>query len=387
MSITSLNDLYKKERAAVKRSFLVYKKRNTYNKKIKKIYSIIKDHMNYDVHPDLDKYRNRWQALSKNINPAWYITYTLISGNCDIDYVPEDLYYSIIEPILNDYTTAKCYSDKNYYDKYYSDLDIFPKTLLRNINGTFYTKDYEFISSIDPIENYLDNLSKIILKPSLISGGGRNVEVFYRKEDGAYFNSKGEKLTKNYLDAKYQRDYLFQEFIESHSYFKQFNPTSLNTVRVLTYRSIKTNDVMASNCGLRMGKKGAEVDNVSLGGVFCFIDESARLSPFALDVFGNRCFSLPSDPDMKFCDVEKVPYIDKVKELAVEIARRNTYHRMLGLDFCIDENKDVRLIEINNWGNDINIFQMHGKPLYREYTDEVLEYCAEKFHANIKYIL
>ncbi|MDD3012891.1 MAG: sugar-transfer associated ATP-grasp domain-containing protein [Candidatus Gastranaerophilales bacterium] len=377
MSIMVLNGDCKITRALLKNWYKSHKLRASYKRKINKIYdNVVKKQIYQDIQLDINKHKNRWDVLNNHINPYWYKTYSLVSGIEDINYVPEDLFYGIIEPALNDFSLSSAYADKNFYNKYYSDLDIFPKTLLRNINGIFYDGNYECIK--DNIQEYFEDEPKLIVKPSLDSGGGRKIQIFYRKNDNFYYNKQGEKLSIDYLKKNFKRDYLVQKCIESNDYFRKLNPTSLNTVRIFTYRSVKTNNIIINNSVLRIGKKGAEVDNQASGGISCFVDENGQLSKHAIDKYGNKYFSLPSNPDIKFSDLAKVPKFNEIKELAKEIAKKNYYHRLLGLDFCVDNENNIKLVEINNEESEINFFQMFGSSLFKEHTDEIIEYCINK---------
>ena len=68
---------------------------------------------------------------------------------------------------------------------------------------------------------------------------------------------------------------------------------------------------------------------------------------------------------------------DEIVSHGLEIAKKFHYHRLLGFDFCVDEMGEVKLIEINNRNNEINFFQMNNGPLFREYTNEIIEFCSK----------
>jgi len=375
MSIMVLKGDCKITRTFLKNWYKLHKLRTSYKRKINKIYSnVAEKQASQNILPDENKHKRRWNVLNKHINPYWYRTYSYISGIEDINYVPEDLFYGIVEPALNDFSLSQAYADKNFYNKYYPDLNIFPETLIRNINGIFYNGNYECLK--ENIEKYFEDEPKIIVKPSLDSGGGRKVQIFYRQNDDLYYNNQGEKLDIDYLKKNFKKDYLVQKCIQSQDFFRKLNETSLNTVRIFTYRSVKTNDIIINNSVLRIGKKGAEVDNQASGGISCFIDENGRLSKHAIDKYGNKYFNIPSNPASKFSDLGEVPRFNEIKEIAKEIAKRNYYHRLLGLDFCVDSENNIKLVEINNEESEINFFQMFGASLFREYTDEIIEYCV-----------
>ena len=64
--------------------------------------------------------------------------------------------------------------------------------------------------------------------------------------------------------------YLAEEFVESHESLAVFHPSSLNTLRVITFRNEDRFEVFG--CGLRVGNNGLHVDNAHGGGIFCEID-------------------------------------------------------------------------------------------------------------------
>jgi len=70
--------------------------------------------------------------------------------------------------------------------------------------------------------------------------------------------------------------------------------------------------------------------------------------------------------------------------MAYSIANQIYYGRLLAIDFSIDRNGNPLLLEINCFGNGTTQYQMNNGQLFKEYTTEVLDYCAGK---NSKYQL
>ena len=73
-----------------------------------------------------------------------------------------------------------------------------------------------------------------------------------------------------------------------------------------------------------------------------------------------------------------------MKQMAIYYAKKNFYSRLMGLDFCVDINNKVILIEINNQFGAIS-FQMNAGPLFGEYTDEVIQYFIKLNSKNNSY--
>ena len=324
----------------------------------------------------LKLYKKQWSVLSRFVPSKYYEVYSSISGKDDINYVPENIFYSIIEPTLNDNSLSKAYVDKNFYDRLpFSNL--FPKTFMRNIDGTFYDSKYDCIASFSNSEllSTLDKFHapKVIVKPSVDSMGGRRVQLFTKNKEG-YKNHNGHSLCVDYLQKYFLKDYLIQEFIQQHEFYRQFNPSSLNTIRVFTYRSVKTEEVIVLHAVQRMGRKGSITDNQSGGGISCGIN-NGRLNNFAVDKKGNMYTHIDEEKSLSFECVKDVYKYDEIIRKAQEVARHFYYHRILSCDFCVDENDTIRLVEINNEDMEINFLQMNNGPLFGEYTDEVIEYC------------
>jgi len=350
---------------------------NKYNKKIGRI---LMPAGSVDLDPEIVRsYKKKWNILyNGRINPRWLYLFSNNTGIKSADFVPESIYYSIIEPVLNRSEFRQSYSDKNFYDLFYND-SLFPEVLLRNINGSFFDKDYQpvGINNDTEILGLLNGIEMVIVKPSLESWGGQNVELFFRNENG-YFNTCGDALSVKWLRQVFRDNYLLQNVIQQHEFLSQFNPTSVNTLKMFTYRSPVTNSINTLSHIFRVGAKNAHVDNTGKGGVCIGLNEGGELNDFAIDKNGKRSYVL-NNIDLRVEQLQ-IPFFDKIKQLAVKIAERNIHHRVLGLDLMIDNENNIRCLEINNFGNGIAEHQQCNGPLFGEFTDEVIEYCRLNKH-------
>ena len=85
------------------------------------------------------------------------------------------------------------------------------------------------------------------------------------------------------LFGLYGGNFIIQKYIDQHHWFARFNESSLNTVRVLTYRRIKNEEAVVLHRLLRAGRPGSVVDNQASGGIACAIDTDGRLMSFGID--------------------------------------------------------------------------------------------------------
>jgi hypothetical protein len=274
---------------------------------------------------------------------------------------------------LNNRTFSEAYCDKNFYHKYL-DISLLPKVYLRNIDGVYYSEDYKTINQLTEIEEFIpQGVNKVIVKKAVDSGGGHGVELF-TCDGNIWINADGKRLTKMYLEKTHVRNFIVQEYIDQHPFYSQFNESSVNTIRLFTYRSVKNNEIIPLQSVFRIGLPGAIVDNQASGGIACGIQAGGELNSFAVSKKGGKFESFNG---ILFRDVPKLFKYDEIVKLGLGIANKFHYHRLLGFDFSVDSKGNIKLIEVNNRNNEINFYQMNNGPLFREYTDEVIDYCAQ----------
>jgi hypothetical protein len=344
---------------------ILYRKINRISRHVK----IVKDIDKYTIY----KHRKLWGKMGAKPNLEWLFVYSTISGIYDHRYITEYEYYANVEPKLNYKGVSESYCDKNVYHRLLP-VALLPHAILRNIDGVFYDEDYKIIDDND-IEKIIKSYrGTIIIKKAMDTGGGRSVELFEYK-NGIFFNSSGNEPSITYLNKIFEKNYIVQEYVKQHSYFNQFNQSSLNTVRIFTYRSVTTNEIIPIQAVLRIGKPGSIVDNQASGGMAVGINEEGRLNKFAVNKLGDR---ITICNGLQFKEMDPVPMYDEMIESAKSTAIYFLYHRLLGFDFCLDESGKIRLIEVNNRNNEINFYQMSNGPLFRHYTDEIIEYCNQR---------
>ena len=174
-------------------------------KKISGIYGRHKVPADFFSKKNLQAHLKRWESIKKiYLSTKWYKTYRFVSNIESLDYVPENIFYTMIQPRLNNQMFNLAYSDKNFYDKFYQS-DAFPNTIIRNINGTWYNKKYEAIQNIEEtFYESIENHISIITKPTVDSSSGSNIQLFTKNEEG-YFNTNGERLSVDFMNKTYKK--------------------------------------------------------------------------------------------------------------------------------------------------------------------------------------
>jgi Sugar-transfer associated ATP-grasp len=322
-----------------------------------------------------EKHLQLWKDYRRSINPDWLDVYTAISGRQNHRYVPEDIYYTEIEPRLNNKLFSKAWTDKNSYDLFLGGRVKMPEVVLRCIDGVLYTPDFRPAGRPGEFRGFPDGYEgrNLVIKPTMDSGGGKAVRVISCSGGSVEMSPHVQGVTTlPQLFGLYGGNFIIQKYIVQHHWFARFNESSLNTVRVLTYRSIKNEEPVVLHRLLRAGRPGSVVDNQASGGIACAINTDGRLMSFGVDKAGRRHKGTES---LDFGEAGEVPFMKEISAAALEVASCYRYSRLLGLDFAVSQDGEVILIEVNDSNNEINFFQMSSGPLFGSFTEEVASSC------------
>lgn len=303
----------------------------------------------------------------------------------NIIVTPEIIVQNLVMPIMNPLGYRGFYDDKNNFDRVL-DPDILPQTVLRRIDGFFYNKNYINITINDDkdLAEFLSGSEskRLIIKPSVDSSSGTGVQMISRTSTGSYVLNN-EPLTIDIL-KNVGRNFIIQEAVAQSEYMSQFNPTSVNTLRITTYRSVTDNQIKILWHFLRIGAKGAIVDNAHAGGAFIGINKKGELGKFLKDQYNNT-YTSHNDIDFSKSDFV-IPEWERVLEFAKEVSGKILHHRYIQLDIMIDSTNTPRLIEYNLGAPGIWAAMMTGQGALGNYSDEILNYCKSHRDTSDKVI-
>jgi hypothetical protein len=316
-----------------------------------------------------------WTDLSKRIEIDYLRLYCNFSGIHDYRYIPLNIYYAIVEPLLNDPNYATWYSDKNNLDQIISKSDC-PKSYIKNIRGVFLNGNHEIITAKEAEDIFNSLTTDFIIKPTTYTFQGRDILLVKHQNDG-HIDNKGRLTDLNRLHEIYKKNYIIQEKIMQHEEYARFNPSSVNSVRVNTYRSVKTEKIEVLNCFFKIGRSGQIIDNTGQGGLWIYVDENGKLDDFAFLKEG-KCWKHP-DSGISFKDMH-LPFIHKIRNTAIRAAQNFPSHRILALDIAVDKDEIPKVLEVNL--QRIGDPQYVGGTLFRSFTEEVRDYCITNKDKN-----
>lgn len=357
-----------------------------YRECVKIAHSFYKDAI--EINPNLkepangeDLWLKKWRIYDSKLSPLAYRVFSRYIGE-NINIVPLEICSAICEPVLTPYDYNHFYSDKNSFDLIFPKGTL-PQALFRNIRGRWFDGDYLPFKS-NEIETKLNNLEldAVIIKPTL-SSSGKGVEKF-KRVNGSFVNGNNVKLDANYIHDGYGNNCIIQQAFSQHHFFNQFNPSSVNTIRIAVYRDSK-GIIQPLNSILRIGKSGSVVDNAHAGGVFIGIGKDGLMGRYVCDQYG-RTEKVFNDIDFSKKQFV-VPYWKEIINFVVSLTKYVIHQDLIQWDVVIDEKGYPHILEVNVGGFSGWLFQFTSGPMFGEYTDDVMNTSIKRFkEADIKFL-
>ena len=281
--------------------------------------------------------------------PLHYIRYQLfekeLSDEQLLDYIPPYYFYNFYKAKLRqESTNTDIYNNKinSYY--YLTEKGINTPDIISIIEkGRFLTKDKKDISLAKILEN-IGNEEKLFFKP-IFGCGGIGIIVLSKKNN--QLSISGKAISINDIDKHIDKSttYIVQKGIKQRKDISEINPSSVNTLRVVT--QWRKGNPQLSVCVLRIGRNGKDVDNSHQGGISVQINtENGFFFPYAIAEHGGGQF--PMHPDTQYVfNGNKINNWKHVKETIISFAEKTPELKEIAWDIAITET-DITAIEINN---------------------------------------
>ena len=144
------------------------------------------------------------------------------------------------------------------------------------------------------------------------------------------------------------------------------NPSSINTIRVVSYRSGM--EIKVVYTVIRIGRQGMNIDNESAGGISAIIKSDGTIGKYA--------YGAPGVDKVEYTDSGihidgyKVPSFDKAIELVKSSHLQLPYFNLIGWDIAIEADGSPIMIELNL---NPDLSQSANGPAFGDYTEEILK--------------
>lgn len=307
-----------------------------------------------------------WRThYGKRVDPMWHIACANVTGKEDVRYVPHHIWFEEILPFFNKLSMRPAYIDKNLTDILLSAPNT-PGTTVKRIHGHYYDRDHNWISRDRALDAILSGSREQIIKPSLTDNGFgvRELKVVDKE-----ITLNGRPATLDILERSHGSDFIIQEKIVQHPIMAAPHPSSVNTIRMVTFRW--KDEVRVLMAFARFGTGGKLTDNAGTGGVCCGIRDDGRLNPVAVDEFGTVHERHPTS-GYAFSQQVGIPNYDELCFEAVRLHKRIFHFDIVSWDFAVSVDAKPIFLEVNFKGVSF-IYQFAcGKPIFGELTDEVL---------------
>lgn len=289
---------------------------------------------------------------------------TIKEGERLCDYIPDSFFYLFIDEYFTNPQHSSPFDDKNLYDLLFYDIDR-PTTVFRKVKDLLLDRDYNMLT-FDQVMAKVKEYGEVILKVAKFSSGGHGI-----------FFWNAEKNSENELKQFLQNNtfVVCQEIIKQHAILDELNPTSLNTLRLMTF-IFKGKLYMPSNA-IRFGLYGQKTDNINSGGLACGLEPDGRFKDIAYDI-NIRPYNVHPGNGKPFSEY-KIPNFDKCVDIVTSLAKKfYMFSQLISWDIAIDKNGNPKIIEFNV-SSGINFHQVCNGPLFGELTQDVLD---EVFHKS-----
>lgn len=330
--------------------------------------NLLRETTNKEYPLEVDAY---WRThYGKPVDPIWHIACANVTGNEDVRYVPHHIWFEEILPFFNKLSMRPAYIDKNLTDILLSVSDA-PRTTVKRIHGRYYDRDHNWISRERALDAILSGGREQIIKPSL-TDNGVGVRELKIVDNGIILN--GRLASLDALEGSHGSDFIIQEKIVQHPIMAAPHPSSVNTIRIVTFRW--KDEVRVLMAFARFGTGGKLTDNAGTGGVCCGIGDDGRLNPVAVDEFGTIHERHPTS-GYAFGQQVAIPKYDELCLEAIRLHKRIFHFDIVSWDFAVNVDTKPVFLEINFQGVSF-IYQFAcGKPIFGELTDEVLEHIRQ----------
>lgn len=308
-----------------------------------------------------------WRPYGINVKDySWYQWYYGKTGIVDPRFLPQEYYLHLILPYYNRQEFIQAYKDKNMFDLILPSSDL-PKTIFKRKNGALFDRKGEFISC-DLYDKRIIKLileyKEVVFKNATDTGRGINVKKYI---------IDGEETVRELLNNWSQvKDFVVQEVIQQHSFFAQFNTSSVNIMRINTW--FNDGDVIVSTPVLRFGMPGQATD-------CCFVDGEEVVRMIGITLEGKlrekivHLSGIDEELDIAFPNIVKqVPAWDKVVSMLQRNAKKLCHFKCIGWDVTVTKNEEPVVIEYNIFEPSSYASQITNGPMWGEHTEKMLEF-------------
>ncbi len=226
--------------------------------------------------------------------------------------------------------------------------------------GTF-NQDWGVTEDGKPLKSMLDlkellqkHIGQKVCFKMVVGHGGQGFKAFEIMENGTELMAHHLSTQQDYslpelvnlLQDENSAGWVIEDYIQQHPGMAEFNPTSLNTIRMFVYEN-NQGECVPLGSYLRIGAEGSLIDNLEGGGFGVEVDHRTG------ELIKDCIFCISDDHPLLFPDKDtatikgnRIPFWKEAEEMGLKALRCYPNTRFLGLDISITEEGPV-MIEMN----------------------------------------
>lgn len=284
---------------------------------------------------------------SKKYAP-WLYVYSAVNSEFKEGWIPSNYYHGIVVP-----ATKGDYGKVSYL-KPLSHI-ILQNQLLPDIgyfvNGLFFDINKKLIDILSLKNHLFQDTDKIVFKADNIPAGG-GVVVFTDN------NFDIEKVCK-------MGSGVFQSYIKQHSFFDNYMPNSVGTIRLTTALD-KKGVIELRASFLRFGMKNDThvQSNCIMIPINVNTGELNKIGHIETATSWTEILKHPSTNTLFEGNI--IPYFDQCKDIAISLHKKIPFVQCIGWDMVINENNEVNIMEWNGYNNGITYSEATQGPSFSD---------------------
>ncbi|MBQ8234450.1 MAG: hypothetical protein IJZ36_02555 [Bacilli bacterium] len=246
------------------------------------------------------------------------------------------------------------YLNSPEYFNYFDDKILFNKTF-----KDFIKRDYlDIRNNKDEFIKFIEKHSTIMCKPiNMMCGKGIEKRVIDKDTD----------IDKLYDELMSNNQFLIEEVVIQHKDMAKLNPSSVNTLRIVTCNVNNKTTIMFR--AIRIGSGNNVVDNFNSGGMMSTISEDGIISSPAMNKNGDLYKNHPNTNTK--IEGYAIPYFKEAIEFAKKASKVIPEVGLVGWDIAITDNGPVMIEGNNKPGHDIYQSEINKKGM-KPFFDSVI---------------
>ncbi len=300
----------------------------------------------------------------------WFEMYYGVTGIHDPRFIPDMIAGHIIFPYYNDRQFLIAWADKNFFERFLPNIQ-FPKTLGRKYKGSFYDENWNYFSKDNlltfshQIMEKMEADTSFVLKITRNSAAGKGVKVHH-------VNTPQDILS--ILESESSPNFIIQRKIQQHPFLQQFNKTSVNILRIISWKHDNQVDILSVS--IRFGIEGSFTD-------VAYVNGEEIVNVVGVDAKGrvnNKYASLDglSNNVSIHLKNEDIPCFNEISSMIKDAHLQLQPFDIIGWDITINEKCEPVCIEYNVMWPGTILYQYANGPFAGDLTDKFLSFLEDK---------